>query len=405
MPEPPRPHVRILLITDNFPPDIGGSAVVAEALACNLSGHIAVAAPAVAGGRKIPGLVAYDRRFPFPVCRVPAFSSSAFASLPRKLRAPLRFAFTQLWTQPRAIRSMLRFLAQHPADVLCVNMLGCYWTVAPLKRRYPHLKTVFYLHGEEISSGQRRRLDGYAHAALRLTDAAVAVSSFTRDAAIKLGLDPARVTVIHNAVDAERFTPGPPDAAIQARFGLAGKRLLLCLARLDERKGQDKLLEAMPEILAAVPDTVLLLVGGGDEEARLRSIAASLQLGTAVLFAGVAANDELVAFYRTADVYVMPNRTTPGGDTEGFGLVFLEAGACARPVIGGRAGGVPDAILDGETGYLVNGTSPSEIAQACIRLLTDLELAFRIGQNGLAHSRRHTWKAQAEKFLALCDAL
>ena len=101
----------------------------------------------------------------------------------------------------------------------------------------------------------------------------------------------------------------------------------------------------------------------------------------------------------------MPNRTTASGDTEGFGLVFLEAGACAKPVLGGLAGGVPDAILNGRTGLLVDGTSTPAIAHACIQLLANPTLATQLGQNGLLHSRQNTWQAQSQKLLELCRNL
>ena len=98
----------------------------------------------------------------------------------------------------------------------------------------------------------------------------------------------------------------------------------------------------------------------------------------------------------------MPNRTTATGDTEGFGLMFLEAGACGKAVIGGKAGGVPDAIRDGETGFLVDGTSVDAIAGACIKLLEDRELRDRFGANGLEHALQNDWSGKTQEFLALC---
>lgn len=394
---------RILLITEKFAPEIGGACAVAEALAANLPAHVTVAAPRFQPDKF--EYATYDTRFSFPVHRVPAFTSELPSGLPRRLRGALQFAFNAAWTRPRATRSLVAWLRQHPADVLCINTLSCYWLPAALKQHFPALRTVFYLHGEEISSHQRRRLDDLAQAQLRLADAVVTVSTFTRSLAIGCGVAEDRITVIHNGVDTVRFTPGPPDSALIERWGFAGKKVLLCLARLDERKGQDMLLRALPAILSAVPETVLVLAGGGDDAARLRALAAELNLGAAVIFTGSVSNEEVVRYYRTADLYAMPNRTTDSGDTEGFGLVFLEAGACAKPVVGGRAGGVPDAILEGETGLLVDGRDPAEIAATVIRLLADPDLAARMGQQGLAHSRSNSWPAQAARLLALCEQL
>jgi phosphatidylinositol alpha-1,6-mannosyltransferase len=99
----------------------------------------------------------------------------------------------------------------------------------------------------------------------------------------------------------------------------------------------------------------------------------------------------------------MPNRTTENGDTEGFGLVFLEAGACGKPVIGGAAGGVPDAIMHEVTGLLVDGTSAEAIAASCIRLLKDTELRNKFGANGLVNACNNEWRIKTQLFLALCD--
>ena len=106
-----------------------------------------------------------------------------------------------------------------------------------------------------------------------------------------------------------------------------------------------------------VPDLAYLVVGEGSMTERLWKLVSDLRLESTVLFTGGVSDDDVLEYYRTCDVYAMPNRTTVTGDTEGFGLVFLEAGACGKAVIGGKAGGVPDAIRDGETGFLVDGTS------------------------------------------------
>ncbi len=249
-----------------------------------------------------------------------------------------------------------------------------------------------YSHGEEWAAVKTHAGQQWLQA-MRGADLVVVISSFTRQCAIDAGLDPRRVHLITNCVDTVRFSPGEPSAPLRARYGLGDAPILLCLARLDERKGQDYLLRAMPLVLQAVPD------------ARLRDLAAELGLEGSVLFAGAVPNDEVLLWYRTATLYVMPNRTTETGDTEGFGLVFLEAGACGSPVIGGRAGDVPDAIVDGETGFLVDGRSVEDIANRCVELLRDEVLRSRMGRAGLLHAQGHTWQHQAAVLLDTCDAL
>jgi len=403
-----RSELQILMVTNVFAPLVGGTGAVAQAIAENLPRNVSIFTPRIRDGYAKKGEeTAFDRQFGFRVFRGPELVRRVPLNIPRQLRAILHFGFNILVTQPAVLSSVRGVLRKNPVQVLCLNDLtASYWLARPLKRKYPGLQVVFYLHGEEVNDGPKRlRTDLLAQKCMREADAVVVVSSFTRGRALKCGVAPEKITVIHNGVDTGRFSPGPKNAEIEARFGLKGKLVILCLARLDERKGQDKLLEAMPEILRSVPEAVLLLVGGGDDEARLRGIAADHGLEGKAIFAGPATESEVVGYYRTADIYAMPNRPTAGGDTEGFGLVFLEAGACEKPVIGGRAGGVVDAIIDGETGYLVDGTSRAAVAGACIRVLEDPALRARLGQNGLAHAQRNTWAAKAGEFLRLCEGL
>ncbi len=238
--------------------------------------------------------------------------------------------------------------------------------------------------------------------ALKEVDALVAVSSFTKQTLVDIGVSPERIVVINNGVDINRFQPGTKNQDIIDRCGLANRRVLLTLARLDERKGQDMLIRALPMIRAAVPDVTYLVVGEGGYGPTLRRLVSELQLNDAVVFTGAVADAEVADYYQTCDLYAMPNRTIGNGDTEGFGLVFLEAGACGKPVIGGIAGGVPDAIMHQKTGLLVDGTSIDAIANSCIRLLQDDALRNELGANGLEHARKNEWGVKAKQFLALC---
>jgi phosphatidylinositol alpha-1,6-mannosyltransferase len=388
---------RILLITDVFKPMVGGSGAVLEELARQLPQNISIATP----DRGQPDPEAGSR--PFQVFRCRAFERR-LPLPPGKLRAVLNLLFNKLWVRPRALSDVRAAITRTRAQVVCLNNVpSTYWLLEALKKRCPRIPVLFYVHGEEIAAASSRSvIERLKNRAMQHSDGVIAVSLFTRDRVLGCGVAPEKVTTLYNGVDIDRFTPGEKDPALIARFGLAGKQVLLCLARLDERKGQDMLLRAMPQIVAAHPEARLLIVGSGDYEATLRGLAASLRLDEFVIFAGPATEDEVPRFYRTADFYVMPNRTTEGGDTEGFGLVFLEAGACGKAVIGGRAGGVPEAVLHGFSGLLVDGTSPEEIAWACRVLLEDASSAAIMASNGLARSAQYSWKAQAQLFLQIC---
>jgi phosphatidylinositol alpha-1,6-mannosyltransferase len=150
-----------------------------------------------------------------------------------------------------------------------------------------------------------------------------------------------------------------------------------------ERKGQDKVIEALPLIKREIPDIRYVICGRGNDEARLRRIAAEKGVAGEVVFAGFVPNEERGAFYDACDVYVMPSREIPEkGDIEGFGMTYLEANSFGKPVIGGMSGGVSEAVIDGVTGLLVDPCDVEAIAGACIRLLRDPVLAGRLGRQG-----------------------
>jgi phosphatidylinositol alpha-1,6-mannosyltransferase len=232
----------------------------------------------------------------------------------------------------------------------------------------------------------------------------VAVSEFTRQALIEtMGVAPERIELIVNGVDAERFRPGPKPPALLARYGLEGKRVLLTVGRLVERKGIDTTLRALPAILERVPDACYLIVGTGEYLPRLEALVAELGLGEQVIFAGRVPRDELVAHYQLCDLFVMPNRELANHDTEGFGLVFLEANACGKAVVSGMAGGVVEAVRHGETGLNVDGTDVDAVATAITGLLLDDDRRQAMAQRGLEVARASSSAERARAFHALCE--
>jgi phosphatidylinositol alpha-1,6-mannosyltransferase len=150
---------------------------------------------------------------------------------------------------------------------------------------------------------------------------------------------------------------------------------------MQRRKGQDKVIEALPRIKQAVPQVKYVMVGTGEVHESLIALARQLGVEDSVVFAGNILDQDLAAYYSACDVFLMPCREIDG-DVEGFGIVYLEAGAAGKPVIGGKTGGTDDAIVDGVTGLRVDGTSCDEIADAAIRLLSTPHKAKEMGQNG-----------------------
>jgi glycosyltransferase involved in cell wall biosynthesis len=225
--------------------------------------------------------------------------------------------------------------------------------------------TVAVAHGIDVwdlPDGPRRR-------ALSQVERVVAVSHFTRDRVAALpGLDPARLRVVPNSFAENAFQPGPKPLAMLQRYGLrADQPVLLTVSRLDpaERyKGHAEVLAALPALAQEFPGLRYLIAGQGGLAEELQQQARALGVAEWVIFAGFVPEFELADHYRLADAFVMPSRG------EGFGIVFLEAMACGRPVIAGNADGSVDALNDGRLGVLVDPGNPAELVQAVRDVLT-----------------------------------
>jgi len=206
--------------------------------------------------------------------------------------------------------------------------------------------------------------------ALRTADAVWAVSRWTRDRLINLGVPAARISMVPNTVSDEQFSIGPPDDRLRARYGLrTGEKVVLTVARLDGReryKGYDRVLEALPSVCEAVGPVRYLVVGRGEDTVRLRRLAEAHGMADRLTLCGFVPDTEMAAHYRLADVFAMPSTG------EGFGIVFLEAMACGVPVLGGNRDGTVDALADGEFGKLVEPGDAQSIARGIVQLLRRL---------------------------------
>jgi phosphatidylinositol alpha-1,6-mannosyltransferase len=184
-------------------------------------------------------------------------------------------------------------------------------------------------------------------------------------------------------------------------------QVILSVGNLVARKGHDMVIRALPRLRLIVPEVTYLIVGQGSYRTQLENLARSLGIRDCVIFAEWVSAEDLPDIYALSDVFVMPSREQlEACDVEGFGLVFLEASACAKPVVGGRSGGIPDAISDGVTGLLVNPYEPEDIANALARLLTDNSLAIRLGQQGRFRVIKHfAWARIADQVQGILQSV
>lgn len=205
-------------------------------------------------------------------------------------------------------------------------------------------------------------------------------------------------------IDTDHFAPHAGAAALRKELGLHDKNVIVSVGRLVHRKGQDILIESLPEILRSIPNAHILFVGEGPYRKYLLKRVHELNLSDHITFIGRVNYADLPRYISVGDIFAMPSRSRLAGlEVEGLGIVYLEASACGLAVIGGNSGGAPDAVLEGETGYAVDGTSVPAVARAAIQLLSQPELATRLGTRGrqwiIDEWRWELWSARFNSLL------
>jgi phosphatidylinositol alpha-1,6-mannosyltransferase len=232
-------------------------------------------------------------------------------------------------------------------------------------------------------------------------DALTYLGEFTRSALARglSGKAASAMVKIAPGIDTDHFAPVDA-SALRASLGLTHKKVIVCVGRLVHRKGQDHLIEAMPEILKSEKNAHLLLVGEGPYRKYLEERVAKLSLGDSVTFIGRIQYGELPKYICVGDIFAMPSRSRLAGlEVEGLGIVYLEASACGLPVIAGKSGGAPDAVLEGKSGVVVDGTNDVEIAAAALILLGDEKLRKAMGSAGRAWIiDKWRWEIWAKEF-------
>ncbi len=367
-----------LIFALDYPPAVGGIQRYAYELAAALTrAGIGVAVLA----SEQPGAAEFDAAQPFPTVRVPAPSRTEAATA--LVRAAERALEENLLGEPvRAILCSKWF----PEGAACL-----------LLKRRRGLPFVLLAHGREITlTGGNLMKWLLQRQVARGAAGVLAVSRYTAGEVAKRGVPPERIAVILAGVNPAEFEVQPePLEKMREWLALAeGEKLILTVGRLVWRKGHAQVIKVLSEVAGRVGPVRYVIVGSGPEEQALKRQPA----GPEVEIVPHLADAYLPALYSLADVFVMPSRDLPGEPIEGFGLVYLEANLCGTAVIGGRTGGTADAIVDGETGLLVDPEQPEEIAEALVRLLSDPDLAGRMAQAGRERVQRElTWDHVAQR--------
>ena len=366
---------RTLLVTNDYPPRVGGIQRTLEALVRQFPPErIAAFCPDWEGAETFDRDAAY-----------------------RVFRQPERF----LWPTRDVLGRVLDAIRTAEAEVVLFGatyplaMLGPYLA----SRGIPYLTAA---HGFEywlsIAPGTHALM---RRATLRASRVPVMCSAFIARVVRTAVPGSVPVSVMYPGADVEAFHPDLPTEDLLERHGLHGRPVVVCVSRLVARKGQDSLIRAMPSIRRRVPDAALLIVGDGPYRSTLEQMAAGEPPGS-VVFAGQVSETDLPRYYRAGHVFAMPCRNRLGGfEVEGWGNVFIEAAACGRPVVVGDSGGAREALVDGDTGLLVDGTDVDDVAEAVASLLADPARAEAMGRAGRERvERSYTWPRAAGELAA-----
>ena len=307
---------------------------------------------------------------------------------------------------PRVARNLKRVIKQEGIRVAAFGAAAPLGLLSASMKSAGVRKTVALTHGHEVWWA---KIFPFTFAIRRIgatIDSLTYLGEFTQKA-ISRSLSKQAVkqmVKIAPGIDVEHFSP-QDSSELRRELGLDEKKVIVSVGRLVHRKGQDHLIESMPEILAKVPNAHLLIVGRGPYLEHLAKLVAVNKVENHVSFIGRVQYAELPRFICAGDVFAMPSRSRFAGlEVEGLGIVYLEASACGLPVVAGNSGGAPDAVVEGITGLVVDGTNNTQIADAVITLLTNPQKCKEMGDAGQAWIKENwRWEIWSKRFNELLE--
>ena len=368
----------VLLASVDFPPHTDGVSTIAGALARKISARrpdVFVLGPSDEGAERL------DAKSHYQAVRVPGYDWGYARMLP--------FAPAMVWL----------ILSKGIRRVLALNI--AYGGIIAWILSYPlKLKYVLFAYGYEFEKVRSSAfVKKWYQRMYARAEKVICCSEAVRRRLIDFGVAESKAELIYPAVDLDRYQPAAPRADFMQRNQLVGKRIVLTVGRLVERKGHDQVLRALKLLIGKYPDVLYCISGKGSFETRLKEIVHELGLENYVRFMGRVPDEDLRDLYNACEFFIMPSREIEAnGHIEGFGIVFLEANAFGKPVIGGHSGGVAEAVQDGISGLLADPHSPDDIALKMETLLANPSYAKQLGQTGLERLRtRFHWEGYAQR--------
>ncbi|MDP8263817.1 MAG: glycosyltransferase family 4 protein [Candidatus Ancaeobacter aquaticus] len=376
-----------LLISMDFPPHKDGITTLAKELAEHLSldheDTFIVIGPSAKNDFK------YDQTHKFKIYRSPLYDYGYIKLIPLLFIVPY-------------------VVIKHKINKIIATNVGYGGFIAVLLKTFLKLDYIVTAQGYEFMKFKDNVLVRkiYSHV-YRNAHAIVTCSQYVKKLLLEFGAKNNKIIVVYPGVDTSFFKPLKVPDAFLNKYSLKNRKILLSVSRLVHRKGHDMVLDALPTVAQKIPEILYIIVGKGPEKNRLEKIIKNKKLDPYVLFTDEISNSDLQFFYNCSNVFIMPSREVDSdGHVEGFGIVFIEANACGKPVIGGRSGGIPEAIVNGKTGFLVDPENSADIADKITNLLCNNDLSSEMGQFALQYVKEHfSWNDYTNEFKKLLSEM
>lgn len=356
--------MKYVFIASDFAPKIGGIAQFMYGIISQLPPEsvTAIALPT-------PGWEAFDKQQNFRIDRLKAPSVWAESISHTK------------WTLLHYYRQ-LRKVPEVDMVVCCHGSLTLMVAAYMLKKSRGTPFSIF-LHGLDILGVRNRRRWSLYKRLLQSADIIFPNSDMIKEAALSGGVHPNNIHLIHPCVNVDVLQVRVPSAQLRQSLGLVNRFIILTVARLTKAKGLDTVIQALPQVIQAIPEAHYLIVGDGPARSDLETLAAEYSVASNITFLGAKAHREIADFYAMSDLFVMTPHENPDTiNVESFGIVYLEANLFGLPVIASSAGSIKDAVKHEETGLLVPPGQSSSLSQAIIRLQQDSGLSQKLVENG-----------------------